>query len=134
MDRGQGGRVCGREPVGLAEGGGRERRQRRKHKREKRRVGERNGEAGEETEGEGRHECPAGWWEGRTEGTGGGRKVGGEFGSQSEAAKRSRYEEKKNKKHLLVSRNLESYVFTGAEFTQTSRHPGRQHQPAQTDP
>lgn len=77
VGRGQGGRERGREPVGLAGGGGeREKRQRQQHKQERGRgrggQSERNGEAGGETEGEGRRECPAGGWEGQTGGGGGG--------------------------------------------------------------
>lgn len=54
------GRDCGREPVGLAEGGGGGREDRDGNTSGRGGESERNGEAGGETEGEGRRECPVG--------------------------------------------------------------------------
>lgn len=82
---------------------------------------ERNGEAGGETEGEGRRECPAGGWEGQ---------AGGRWGEAERwegnvgANRRQRGEADTSKNLLTVSRNLESCVFTGAKFTQAGRQAG----------
>lgn len=64
---------------------------------------------GGETEGVGRHECPAGGWEGQSEGGGGRRKDGrgmwGPIGGDMEKPVLENL--------LTISRNLETYILTG---------------------